>query len=274
MKKFWTDVTEQEYERRRAEYETAHSFQEFRKCPLIYKMKKDGAIQPQDSAVFAFGRANHTLILQGDVEYEKTYAIGGPINEKTGRPYGAETKAFAEWAQAQGKPVLTVEQDRTIRSMREAINAHPIAGAFFGSNPCSESCEPNLAEVTVEAEDLYGHRCQSRIDWISETMQSIIDLKTTASLDKFEYDCRDYGYHTQLAFYRDICKAAGWKAKKCYLVAIEKTMPYRVGVWEISEKTLDKASEINRITGNNLSEAKELNQWPTLYEDIRSLSIE
>ncbi len=35
---------------------------------------------------------------------------GGPINARTGKPYGASTQAYADWAATQGKPVLTDEQ--------------------------------------------------------------------------------------------------------------------------------------------------------------------
>ena len=44
----------------------------------------------------ATGRAAHTLILEGRERFLAEYAIGGPINEKTGQPYGTTTKAFAE----------------------------------------------------------------------------------------------------------------------------------------------------------------------------------
>lgn len=267
MKLKTVDLTEAEYDTRRKTHETAHSFAQFRRCPALYKLDRDGKLPAKDSEIFAFGRAFHVLSLFGLMPYKSAYAIGGPVNEKTGRPYGSETKAFAEWAATQGKPVLTLEQDKTLLEMNAATRKHPFASALLAPT------ETNHAEVAVEA-DLYGHRCQSRIDWVSELMDCIADLKTTSNIERFEWDCKDYGYAQQLAFYRDICAKAGWRPAKCYLVAVEKSMPYRVGVWEISSETLERASATNRCIGNNLSEAQETDTWPTLYEDVRTLSIE
>ena len=56
------------------------------------------------------GRAAHARILEGRDVYEGQFALGGPVNPNTGKPYGAATKAFAEWAAAQGKPVLSLDQ--------------------------------------------------------------------------------------------------------------------------------------------------------------------
>ena len=60
-------------------------------------------IADEDRPAYLVGRAVHTLALEGKEHYAAEYAVGGPINEKTGQPFGSATKAFAEWAAKQGK---------------------------------------------------------------------------------------------------------------------------------------------------------------------------
>ena len=60
-----------------------------------------GLIADNDSPALLIGRATHVRILEGRDVYEAAFAFGGPVNPKTGKPFGSNTKAFAEWAAAQ-----------------------------------------------------------------------------------------------------------------------------------------------------------------------------
>ena len=73
------------------------------------------------------GRALHTLVLEGREAFEEQYAVGGPVNPKTGERYGSNTKAFAEWAAQQGKPVLTMQQHNLVERMAEGVRGHQLA---------------------------------------------------------------------------------------------------------------------------------------------------
>ena len=78
----------------------------FRECPLLYRKWQLGEINDEDRPAYVVGRAAHSLILEGREEFDDQFAVGGPINPKTGAPFGAATKAFAEWAASNGKCVL------------------------------------------------------------------------------------------------------------------------------------------------------------------------
>jgi hypothetical protein len=266
MQRYWKYMPEDEYNSRRDLWETAHSFQTFRKCPFMYRKAKDGE-KPKDSAVFAFGRAAHTLILEGQDKYNASYAIGGPINEKTGKPYGVDTQAYSKWASEQGKPVLSNDQNAVLMSMASSVLEHQMASALLRHD------DDTAVEAVVEAMELYGHPFQSRIDMIRAEGTAFIDLKTCANLDKFEYDAREYGYIEQMAAYRDVCRSNNASIKEVHIVAVEKQEPYRVGVWLILPESLDKASEINKQTGNELLECIDLDEWPTRYEQVRMLGL-
>ena len=95
----------EQYHAQVSEYLSSHQLLDFVKCPLLYRRKALGLIEDKDSPAYLLGRAAHVRILEGREWVEAAFALGGPTNPKTGKPYGAKTKAFAAWAQAQGKPV-------------------------------------------------------------------------------------------------------------------------------------------------------------------------
>jgi hypothetical protein len=98
---------------------SSHALADFRKCPQLFIQKRRGIIADEDRAAYLIGRAVHTLALEGGERFNAEFAVGGPINEKTGQRFGATTKAFAEWAAQQGKPVLTDEQFEMVSALTE-----------------------------------------------------------------------------------------------------------------------------------------------------------
>jgi len=85
--------TEDEYRAKAGEYLSSHHLLDFMKCPWLYRKKATGLIEDTDSPAFLLGRAAHSRILEGRDVYESRFALGGPINPKTGKPYGPNTKA-------------------------------------------------------------------------------------------------------------------------------------------------------------------------------------
>ena len=106
-----------EYHRKADRYLSSHQLLDFIKCPWLHWKKRIGLIADTDSPSYLIGRAAHVRVLEGRDVYENQFALGGPINPKTGRPFGLNTKAFSEWAAVQGKPVLSHEQVDLIEQM-------------------------------------------------------------------------------------------------------------------------------------------------------------
>jgi hypothetical protein len=115
------------YQAKASEYLTSHQLADFRRCPLLYRKKKLGLVEDEDRPAYLVGRAVHALVLEGRQRFEQEYAVGGPVNPKTGEIYGSNTKAFAEWAAAQSKPVLTVQQQDLVQRMAEGVRQHGLA---------------------------------------------------------------------------------------------------------------------------------------------------
>jgi hypothetical protein len=178
------------YHAKAGQYLTSHLLADFRRCPLLYHRKRRCLVpMGEDRPAYLVGSAAHTVILEGDEAFRRRFAIGGPVNPKTGLPYGAGTKARAEWEEVHGKEILTDEQFSLVTNMAASVRLHPEASQLLAAG------EP---EGVVRA-DYCGLPCQIRMDWF-ESHTGILDLKTCDDLGWFEADARRYGYAYQAAF--------------------------------------------------------------------------
>jgi len=243
---------------------TSHALSDFIKCPLLYWRKMQGLVTDEDRPAYLVGRAAHVRILEGSDAYKAAYALGGPINPATGKPYGTRTKAFTEWAEAHGKPVLSHDQVDLIERMATGVgtNSEAVDLLCYGQ-----------AEGVVRA-DYCGVPCQARIDWV-HPHRGIVDFKTCDDLTYFEADARRYGYHRQVAFYRAVLAHAlgNLAVVPVHLIAVEKKEPFRCGVWRVSDDTLGIAQRENEAATRRLAVCRERDRWPTGYEETRILDV-
>lgn len=247
------------YHAQRATHLGSHALGDFRRCPLAFRRKELGLIADGDRPAYRFGRGAHCRILEGAEIFAQRYAIGGPINPKTNRTYGEDTKAFAEWAAAQGRPVLSDDQAATIEQM---------AGAVTGHAEAMDLLHLGRAEGVVRCA-YAGTPCQIRIDWLNPE-RGLIDLKTVDDMTWFESQIRSFGYAHQVAFYRGVLAAATGATVPSWLIAVEKAEPFRVGVWRIADAVLDAAARDNVAAIGRLQQCRTTDVWPTGYEVIRS----
>ncbi len=247
------------YHAKSGHYLSSHLLADFRKCPLLYHRKRSGLIaESQERPAYLIGRAAHTLILEGQQTFDDQFVVGGPINPKTGCPFGPNTKAFENWQGAHGKTVLTDEQHLTVVRMADAVRDHARAAELLREG------EP---EGVIRAE-YCDHPCQTRMDWF-DPHRGIVDLKTCDDLTWFEADARRYGYAHQLAFYRAVLAQVIGLSMPVHLVAVEKREPFRAGVWRVEPQVLAIAQQENEAAIGRLKRCLETGHWPTGYEEPR-----
>lgn len=244
---------------RRGEYLSSHMLAIFRQCPALYKKKLDGLIEEKPSTAYAMGSATHKMILEGPDEFFKEYmASEGPVNPKTGAPYGKTTKAYSEWIVHQEKKVVSLEEWYQIQHLNSSVHDHPIANDLLSFGYAERTVRASLCDVP----------CQIRVDWFNPD-EGIVDLKTCADLDWFEPDAKRYGYVYQMAFYRQVLRVALGATVPVHMIAVEKAEPYRTGVWRIPEDVLDAAENVNLMRIEALKECQKNDQWPTGFEELR-----
>ena len=254
---------------RRGQFLSSHLLGDFRSCPKLYKKKMSGEIEPVDTAAYQLGRALHTLVLEGRSKFDEEYLISsGPVNPKTGEPFGKLTKAYREWASAQKRPVFSSEEFGWMLKLQQSVALHPVANQLL-----ERGCAEGVVRIALN-----GEPCQIRMDWFNpdfEGMPSIVDFKTCDNLSFFERDARKYSYPEQLAFYREVFKtASGGVTPDIYIIGIEKREPYRCGVWKLTSGLLDRCTCTNRMAMSLLKECRCRNEWPTGYEQIRVMDDE
>ncbi|WP_200761590.1 PD-(D/E)XK nuclease-like domain-containing protein [Poriferisphaera corsica] len=253
-----------DYHAKANEYLSSHQLMDFMKCPWLYRKKHKGLIEDKDSPAYLIGRAAHSRILEGRDAYESSFAMGGPINEKTGKPYGTQTKAFVQWRIEQGKPVLSHEQADLVENMASGVAMNDKAVDLLLYGRAEGVLRQSYCDIP----------CQVRIDW-THPHKGIVDLKTCDDLLWFEADAKRYHYAYQLAFYRAIFATAVKEDPEnipVHIVAVEKKEPYRCGVWRVSEPLLAITQRENEAAIRRLIACQAINHWPTGYEELRYLA--
>lgn len=246
-------------------YLSSHRLHLFRRCPALYHKHAMGEIVESDTQSFIIGRATHTFILEGADVFEREYIVSdGPTNPKTGLAYGARTKAYLDWAASLDRPVISPTDFSLLEKMKAAVEGHEKARELLSAG---------FAESVVRTE-WEGEPIQTRMDWFDPERGILVDLKTCQDLDRFKYDVRDFGYPYQLAFYERALVLAGYdRPVECWIIAVEKREPYRVGVFNVVVTTIDDANFANtpNLIGNEwvireLKDCREKDFWPTRWE--------
>lgn len=264
------------YHSKRSQYLTSHQLIDFTQCPLRYRMRMGGLIASVEGEALVVGQGAHTLTLEGRKAFESEFVVGGPENPNTGRPYGRDTKKYEEWAAKQGKPCLSDDQFALISQISYAVHSHPVAGLLL---------KGGVAEGVLRAKYL-DVDCQVRLDWFA-THCGLVDLKTCEDLDAFAADksrysgdertvihtcdCTRFNYRQQMAFYREVIFLCTGERVPVRLIAVEKKEPFRVAVYRISDGDLAHATEINEKAIRRLKVCRNMDIWPTDYEDERIL---
>lgn len=247
------------YRAQACDYLSSHALADFRRSPLLYHRKSLGLIADEDRPAFQLGRAAHALILEGSRAFQQRFVVGGPINPRTGQPFGVQTKAFSEWSSNQDKEVLGQAQYDQVCEMAASVRSHTEA---------SQLLTDGHAEVVVR-HDYCSKSCQIRMDWFDPHV-GIVDLKTIDSLDFFEIDAKRFGYLYQLAFYRSVLAEAIGLSMPVFFIVIEKREPFRCGVWRVDDDSLSQAAAENRAAIERLIRCEQEDRWESGYEATRS----
>ena len=259
--------SEEEYHSRSKSGEmlSSHMLQLFSRSPKKYAMMVYGSVAFIDKPEYHVGRAAHKLILEGQDAFDMAYTVSdGPINERTGKPFGKDSQRYQEWLALQRGEIISEADYAAIDEMRGACLSHSGIAELLSSG--------GEAEGVVRAE-LEGVACQIRMDWFGEKC-GIVDLKTCRDIEFFEKDCRDFGYAYQLAFYQSVLQKATGVRFPVHIIAVDKTDFHIAGRWDIPDTVLEQCDAINRAAIRRLAECRQSRSWPTVYENTRVFSLE
>ena len=109
----------------------------------------------------------------------------------------------------------------------------------FYLNKNSEDGFPSKSNVEYEVPmitDLFGQTWKGKADIVNHEEKLIIDLKTTADIDKFQYSANKYNYDSQAYIYS---KLFGYEF---LFIVIDKTT-HQIGMFDCSPKFYERGED-------------------------------
>ena len=177
--------------------------------------------QPQEpSTAFLVGGYFHTAILEPD-KIEKYKVVKSTTRN---------TKQYKEISG--GELCLLQHEVDNIELMREVLMDNDIcADLITGAN----SVEFNEYEIPM-IKEIEGITWKGKADIVNHEEKLIIDLKTTADIDKFQYSANKYNYDSQAYIYS---KLFGYEF---LFIVIDKTT-HQIGMFDCSPKFYERGED-------------------------------
>ena len=188
----------------------------------IGKLLKDplNAFEPSKrTPAFAVGGYFHTCILEPD-KLEKFKVIK------------SKTRNTKEYKELSGGEICLLEHevDDTLL-MRDKVMANDIcADLIMGTDG-----KLNDFEVPMVTE-LFGNQWKGKADIVNHNEKLVIDLKTTADIDKFQWSANKFNYDSQAYIYS---KLFGYEM---LFIVIDKTT-HQIGMFDCSPKFYERGEE-------------------------------
>lgn len=163
-------------------------------------------------------------------------------------------KAWEEFKTShEGKTIVNAKDHHKARRVADKLRAHPIAAALLvGETEKNWTCM------------LHGRWCGGTIDVYNPQTRALVELKTASSVhpERLKKAAQWYGYHGQLAWYRDAVRARGGAVDSAHIVAVETSAPYAVTVLDLTERILLAGEKLNRVWLEQLRVSEDSDEWP------------
>ena len=223
------------------------------KSPAHYKAYLNEE-KKEPTKAMQIGTATHCAILEPAL-FDSTVAI---------RPAGIDgrTKEGKQWAtENEGKIILSQDEAKDIQGMSASFFRHP----FYKQEVQGRK---QAIEESIWEELDNGVVLKARPDlWIENT---IIDIKTTedASEEAFTKTCASLKYYLQAAHYLKMADA-----DRFVFVAIERTAPYAVNIFELDQHWINLGNELRERAITIMHECSILDQWPAYSNNTKTLAM-
>lgn len=212
------------------------------------------AIESGPNAAFSFGKAVHALLF--DDQDEISRLVVSPFES-------FRTNAAKEWRDEQ------YANGRTLITEDDMAHIHGIHKALSKEAGCAElltAGEPEQSMIWKDKET--GVWLKSRPDRLPSDLV-FADLKTTkcAKPSLLNTEIVNRGYHMQLALAcMGLKELRGEDATDCWLVFVEKTPPYAVGMVRIADDLIDYGQRQCRRAIRKFADCLESGDWPAYTE--------
>lgn len=225
--------------------------------PALFKAHQNRPPESDDALII--GQATHTLTLEPEKFTSEFCVMPAGLDRRT-----KEGKALAAELEASGKTILTNSQYELCSGIALSVRANTVALDYLTNG---------AVEVSFTAE-IEGVHVRGRCDYLHPN-KGIIDLKTTksASARSFAKSIAEYRYHVQAALYTDLAEANGLFIPDFTFIAVEKTYPYAVAIYQVDREGMERGREIYRRDLALYKHCLEMDDWPGYPEEVQVLSL-
>ncbi|HHH6702678.1 TPA: exodeoxyribonuclease VIII [Escherichia coli] len=231
--------------------------------PALYLWRKNAPVDTTKTKTLDLGTAFHCRVLEPE-EFSNRFIIAPEFNRRTNAGK-EEEKAFLMECASTGKTVITAEEGRKIELMYQSVMALPLGQWLVES--------AGHAESSIYWEDPEtGILCRCRPDKIIPEFHWIMDVKTTADIQRFKTAYYDYRYHVQDAFYSDGYEAQfGVQPTFVFLVASTTVEcgRYPVEIFMMGEEAKLAGQQEYHRNLRTLADCLNTDEWPA----IKTLSL-
>jgi len=185
------------------------------------------AFEPsKPSPAFLIGGYFHTCILEPD-KLEKYKVVKSTTRN---------TKAYKDVAG--GELCLLQHEVDTIELMREKVMDNDICrDLILPGNLYQEAHEADNVEYEVPMiTELFGNKWKGKADIVNHDEKLIIDLKTTADIEKFQWSANKYNYDSQAYIYS---KLFGYE----FLFIVIDKNTHKIGMFDCSPQFYERGED-------------------------------
>ena len=258
------DVPASEYHVSELGAASSSALKELARSPAHYR---EWLAQPsRQTPAMAFGSAVHARVLE-PAKFAAEYVVRPPMPD--GRTAAGKDARAAFEATVGDRTPLDQDDADTIEAIRAALLRHPIAARLL-------TARDGVAEVTARWHDgPTGVKCRARVDLWIPSLAVAVDLKTTtdASPKEFAKSVANYSYGIQQAHYVAGLEACGARVEAFLFVAVERTRPYGVSVFQLDTEAVEHSRERRAGLLEVKAQYLHVDRWPSYSDGIQTLSL-
>jgi exodeoxyribonuclease VIII len=220
----------------------------------------------EDTPALRLGDATHTALLEPE-RFDREYVAAPKFDKRTIR---GKADAAA-WVEAHREKVALSEDElANVLAMRSALMENPLARDLMSG--------PGQNEIVAVWRDAETNLlCKGRIDRLVRYRDwtFLVDLKTVrdASDRAWRFNCTDYAYHWQTAFYLDGCFALAPCKRRFIHVVIEKNAPYCSRVFEFDDSAIEEGRQQYKRALREYDRCMTTGEWPGYAVGIEAVDL-
>lgn len=207
------------------------------KSPALFQWSKAAPEDEEKKSALDIGDAVHAILLEPH-RFSEQYVIAPECDRRT----KAGKQQWEEFeASVTGQTILTADEGRKVRLIRESVMAHPHARWLV-------EAEGDAEASIYWKEQSTGLLARCRPDKTIPSLGWIADVKTTADMGRFARSVYDYRYHVQDPFYCDGYEAHFGEQPSAFVFLVVSTS-IDCGKYPVRIFTLDQqAKAVGRDT--------------------------